>query len=504
MKKLNYVQNRLAQAFRKNIFAGLCNRGIFCAPTGTGKTGTARAMINLYADKFFNTGEGSGYSFFLTPRIALTDQQSTALVNFRILDDEFPDTEIIEHVVHSKSSDQYLTRSAINDAINSAKEQGKYLVFFSTYKSAKYLSSLTPDLIICDEAHHVVSNQTYDTVMFNLNEDSPRVFLTATPKEVEGENTQGFNNTSKFGQYLAEIAPRRAIDERLIVPPRLHVFYANSSKSQFETVVSQIIHSFKTHKNFNPLIPAKVLYVMAGANPVDIARENWSKIHKRTGAKVFTIITSGENPGEFIDGVLQSGQNKREDFFDAFEKHDGPAIMCHYATVGEGIDLPSLTGVVIMRNTELGTTVQSVGRAIRIHNLDRDEFGIGVELNERIKKYALVTVVVFNENTDIETNVGAVVKNLRKAGFDSFKEKIIVSREKNNGDDDDSVGRMDNGEDDDELADFHMQYELTEVMSKIELDIELEMELKDLRSRKAEFKDCPSILDSGDLFEFDA
>lgn len=109
MKKLNYVQTRLAQAFKKNIFAGLCDRGIFCAPTGAGKTGTARAMINLYAHKFVNMGEGAGFSFFLTPRIALTEQQALALalVDFHILDAEYPDVEILTHNVHSNSADDY-------------------------------------------------------------------------------------------------------------------------------------------------------------------------------------------------------------------------------------------------------------------------------------------------------------------------------------------------------------------------------------------------------------
>ena len=116
--------------------------------------------------------------------------------------------EILTHNVHSNSADDYRARADLEEAINSAKAQNKYLVFCSTYQSARYMSGLKPDLIICDEAHNVVGDEFYATVMHYLHEDSPRVFLTATPKEVEGQNTQGFNNSKMYGEFLAQVAPR--------------------------------------------------------------------------------------------------------------------------------------------------------------------------------------------------------------------------------------------------------------------------------------------------------
>lgn len=481
MKKLNYVQTRLAQAFKKNIFAGLCDRGIFCAPTGTGKTGTARAMINLYAHKFVNTGEGAGFSFFLTPRIALTEQQALALVDFHILDADYPDVEILTHNVHSNSADDYRARADLEEAINSAKEQNKYLVFCSTYQSARYMSGLKPDLIICDEAHNVVGDEFYETVMHYLHEGSPRVFLTATPKEVEGQNTQGFNNSKMYGEFLAQVAPRRAIEERLIVPPRLHVFYANSPHTQYETVVSQIIHSFDTHKNFNLALPAKVLYVMAGTEPIDVARQHWEEIYNRTGAWVFTIVSTGDFPGAFINGRLVD----REEFFNTFVNHAGAAIMCHCRIVGEGIDLPSLTGVVLMRNTELIATVQSVGRALRLHSADRDAFGVGLNIEHRIKKHALVTVTVFNDNTEIQDNVGKIVKEMRKAGFDYFRERILITHEKSNSVPDDGTPSMHDDEETHENS--KIQFELEKMMSELE---------------EAEYMNMESAYDKNPIYEY--
>jgi hypothetical protein len=77
---------------------------------------------------------------------------------------------------------------------------------------------------------------------------------------------------------------------------------------------------------------------MAGTEPIDVARQHWEEIYKRTGAWVFTIVSTGEFPGAFINGRLVD----REEFFNTFVNHAGAAIMCHCRIVGEGIDLPSI------------------------------------------------------------------------------------------------------------------------------------------------------------------
>lgn len=461
MKNLNYVQQRLAQVFKNKMFEGGESRGIFCAPTGTGKTGTARAMLNLFADRFFSKGVGSGYSFFLTPRIALTDQQATALKNFRIAGNTYPDVEILIHRVHSVGDGK--TAEELREAIDHAKSENKYLVFCSTYQSAGSLSKFNPDLIICDEAHNLVSEKFNETVMETLSAKAIRVFLTATPKEVKGENTPGFNNAAMYGNYMSQIAPRRAIEERLIISPRLHIFKANSDHKQHQTLISQVIHIFKNHRAFNPHIWTKVLYAMDGTEPVDTVRKFFETIHEHIGVKVFTIVSTGECNGAYIDGKKYD----REEFFDIFNKYEGNAIMAHYRIVSEGIDLPSLTGVAFFRSPSLIDTVQTVGRCIRIHDLDRDEQGIAKPLIERIKKYGLVTVVVYNSDTSIKEAISPFVKSMRSAGFDFFRESILVSHERSNTKENETA--TDSMIDfDEEPEDISIQYDVEDAISEIE------------------------------------
>ena len=473
LKNLNYVQQRLTQVFKLKMFEGAETRGIFCAPTGTGKTGTARAMLNLFADRYFTKGAGSGYSFFLTPRIALTDQQATALKNFRIAGETFPDVELMIHRVHSVGDGK--TAEELRAAIEAAKRENKYLVFCSTYQSAGSLSKFTPDLIICDEAHNLVSEKFNDTVMESLSQKAIRVFLTATPKEVKGENNTGFNNTAMYGNYMAQIAPRRAIEERLIISPRLHIFKANSDRKQHQTLISQVIHIFKNHRAFNPHIWTKVLFAMNGTEPVDVAREYHETIHEHVGVKVFTIVSTGEHDGAYIDGVKYD----REEFFNKFNKYEGNAIMCHNRIVSEGIDLPSLTGVAFFRSPSLIDSVQTVGRCIRVHDKDRDESGIGKPLMDRIKKYGLVTVVVYNDDTSIKEAISPFVKSMRSAGFDFFRESILVSRERSNWKENETA--TDSMIDfDEEPEDLSIQYDVEEVISEIE-EAEILEEMKTIK-----------------------
>lgn len=422
MKVLNYVQTKLASAFEKTIFSGNASRGIFCAPTGTGKTGTARAMLNLYSHRFFNTGVGAGFSVFMTPRILLTDQQSISLADFRIRDEEYPDCEIETYVIHSKSY-KSTKRDDLNQAISDAHARGKYLVFLVTYDSADKISFIRPDVIICDEAHTLVGDEFHSVVMNAFAEELPRVFLTATPKEIKGENTKGMNNNKLYGNYLATVSPRVAIERRLIVPPRLHVFEAwKEGKKRSNVVVDQVCHVFNFHQSKSEL-PAKVLFAMDGVPAIQLIQKHVDLIYSITGAKVFTITAEY---GSFIDHERVD----REEFLDAISQFEGKSIVCHYSTIGIGIDVDGFTGIALLRGAEQTTAIQTIGRALRVYHGDRDEMGLAKPQEFRIKKSALVTVTVFNGDGSYKSQIKPIIKAMRTSGFDFFKEPIYYSSER--------------------------------------------------------------------------
>lgn len=433
MKHLNYVQKMCVDEFYEHMIICNAERGIFSAPTGTGKTGAVRGMVNIYSFMMNHTpNHVQGYSVFLTPRIGLTNQQALALENFRFHQSGiYYDCPITTLVIHSDVPDE-VTSEYIGVAISEARNNNLYLLICATYQSAYKLSRFTPDVIFCDEAHHVVATsddaEIHRVVMDELCGKSKRVFFTATPKEIAGENTKGFNNSKLYGEYYVRVSPKDAISRGLILPPKLHVLYCGSSHKDEDTIIDQVCEIYSFHQAHNTNIPAKVLYSMNGTADVDLVRENWRNIFSACGVSVYTIVSTGNYPGAYINGEWVS----RERFFSEIQQNNTGAVVCHYSIISEGIDVESFTGVALMRLLNKTETVQVIGRANRVILQDRDEFGVAKPIEQRLKPHALVTSVVYNGCTTNQNYFHDFLRNIRTAGFEFVVGDILTSCSRSN------------------------------------------------------------------------
>lgn len=427
-KTLNYAQDICIRGFSAKLFnATSVDRGIFCAPTGTGKTGFSRAIFNMYSKPFFNKEKVArqmlkGVSLFLTPRIALTDQQANAINNFMIKGNH---EVIATMVVHSKTNTTNLANT-IKNFIIASHLNNEYPVIICTYQSAHHLYHMEFDVIISDEAHNLVGdNDKHDAVIHELDGTAKRVFLTATPKHLAEENSKGFNNTELYGEYMAKVSTAACIDHHLIVPPKMNFVVATGAKDKEQTVVDLVTQVYKSHAEYNPNMPAKVLFAMNGTSDIITVQIHIEEIQRKTGAKVFTIY-SKDNGGMGSIGNLSA--ETRDDFFDSIAAHEGGAIICHYNILAEGMDVDGITGVVFMRIPNQTTTVQTVGRALRPYSLDRMEDGMMNPIkSQRIKKDALISVIVYNGDDDMKTTIGGIVKTLANCGFEKQIEDAVIT-----------------------------------------------------------------------------
>ena len=475
--KLNSIQLEMVKAFESKVLRSTTSsRGILCAPTGTGKTGVARAIFNLFGQVLLGQKrvkrQVKGVSLFLTPRIGLTNQQANAITNFNIEDVEYLDVPLVTKIIHSGISHHSKEYTNLLNFVETQKGKGNYVVLVCTYQSASaFLKKFEFDSIVCDEAHYVVSKEFNSTVINDLDQNAIRIFMTATPKEIKGENTIGLNNSVMYGEYLKTISPSVAISRRLIVAPRLHIFNAFGDVDEENTIVSQVNHVYTYHRNFNTKIQAKVIFAMSGTADVDVIRQHATKIATANNCTVFSII-SNDNCG-FINGVSVS----REELLDGINNCKTGAIICHYNILSEGLDVDGITGVCIMRNTSLITSVQTIGRALRIYHLDRQEDGYAKPIEDRVKQHALVTLVVYNGNTGMKEMVKPFVQAIRKSGFDFFKEDILISSPRHKGTDESGMGETMNDKEAEEPK-LKYQVELDAIQSEIETDEELEAEIE--------------------------
>ena len=198
-----------------------------------------------------------------------------------------------------------------------------------------------------------------------------------------------------------------------MVPPRIHTVKAKKgpkfdlakTDNDFEALAFSIFDAFQEHKkqikadSCSPDdIGAKVLIVCRGqkelmemlnpsaevAAPVtEEAKEEMTAIFKN---KVFEVLRKQHpdlhlfalssdfglyNDGEFIKAPVNNA--KKNAFLNTIKglASNEDALIFHVDMVGEGIDVPGITGVMPFRNCELCKFVQNVGRSARLHKTVR-------------------------------------------------------------------------------------------------------------------------------------
>ena len=273
------------------------------------------------------------------------------------------------------------------DFVNKAKAMNRHVVIVATYHSINKLAIL-PEIDICtyDEAHITLGENFTD----NISQVQPIIkknfFFTATRKVVG--TFSGMNDTEKFGEVLYSLSPRTMIEAGEIVPPRLHSIRISEDAEDGDydnnkMLIKTISESFTQHKamikecSANPdLIGAKLLVSCTGSKELKTIIASmpfrlWCDDHN---IKVFSFSTNDEvgyrfNFKEVTRTELFSKMNDLTDNEDA--------IIFHIDILTEGIDLPSITGVMPLRNLNQSKLIQTIGRATRLLSHDRKQLYTG-------------------------------------------------------------------------------------------------------------------------------
>ena len=311
----------------------------------------------------------------------------------------------------------------ISDFYNKCKIEKIPLLVFSTYHSSENFdrSGLTPDLTIHDEAHNLVSSE------FNRAATLPskrNLFFTATEKVTDAEVDLGMNNPEIFGDRIYAKSPKQMIDMGEMVPPYIHVIRArrgqkvnlNMIDKDYGALVRSVSDAFFAHQrkikevSSSPEnIGAKVLVVCRGQEDlIEMFKSKVFEMFREANPTVHIFALSSEF-GLYIDGehypppVTNIKKHRLIKFLQGLS-YSEQCILFHVDMVGEGIDVPGITGVMPFRNCEESKFLQNIGRASRLHLLDRYRIYAGeISITDRtkwVKPYSWVIVPTFLENSE--------------------------------------------------------------------------------------------------------
>lgn len=362
-----------------------------------------------------------------------------------------------EKVIPKELINQTCSGKELVEIVTNHKAKGRDVIIISTYHSLEKLKGVHLHTIYCDEAHMIAGpRQNEFFKAFNSLSFDRSYFFTGTPKEalrqtnnklIESDEEDAarrldalMDNKEIFGERI-KLSIKEAIDESLIVQPIWHVLYP----SDIETVdrsndlssrAKMTVQCFKSHSKWlyeitadsNKIAP-KLLVNCKGVQDIwqleKEIRENFKEFNGKK-IRVFAIASSGSGEDDdssmMIDGEPVYSRIRFLERLNGLG-NDEYAIVFHFNVLTEGIDVPSMTGVVFMTHglPTIIKTLQTIGRATRLHPEDRARlFGHdGVSGKDRItladrdrkwiKPYCAVMIPVLGEDSD---NVSIWMKSM--------------------------------------------------------------------------------------------
>jgi len=432
----DFVKNHRQHQNEAIAALATADKGQASLPTGTGKT---RVQIHLHVLDMLDKSSRmeTGVYLIAAHRLALCRQLLMELVDLvaeiqlpfdivfvgtdKVDEDALYEKQMINGV--SKAT-CYVTASTTGSevvaAVDNAKKEYRHAIIVSTYHSIMRLRNLNRiDIATYDEAHTIASSrQSEDNFessikeLQGLNIIKRQYFFTATRKVSGVEN--GMNNKEIYGDVLYECSPGRMIRVGEIVPPRIHrVKTADDGEFKNETmVINTIVDAFTRHKNevrkASPLagkLGAKLLISAEGTPAVRkfVHNDPFKAWCMKNNIRLFMFSSI---LGNFMIGsngkFEQVNRNTAVDEMQGM-KDEQDAILIHIDILSEGIDLPSITGVLPFRELNLIKLLQTIGRGARLLKPDRRNLYKGViqpmDWEKMIKPYCWVIFPMLNDDT---------------------------------------------------------------------------------------------------------
>ena len=294
----------------------------------------------------------------------------------------------------------------------------KNRIIFTTYHSLNKVmrSTIDVDTIYFDEAHNSVQKNFIESVEHYSMYAKRCYFFTATPKHSSTPKKVGMNEEDIFGEVIVQIPAPDLISRGYIIPPKVKSVKYPAAMEQPERDKSILVNILKNEDNMEKvLITAKSTRDMSKL----LIGTDFPLICEALGYHVMWITSKY---GAMIDGKKVS----RDKFFDTMNEWgnhpDKKFVMFHHSILSEGMNVHGLTACILMRNLDLITMAQTIGRVIRLHKDDARNISSGDlkpnrEMNGYRKPFGKMFVPVYsNVGISTERRLQSVVDTIFNKG----------------------------------------------------------------------------------------
>lgn len=404
----NY-QERILQAIKENT------KGIIVAGTGAGKSYTMGWSIQE------RIAAGDSVIVVISPRILLTQQL------FKSIDSLIGKSRTFQHCfVYSgeaiQREEKELTSEQILDVrfattsihgIQEEKERSDRnnapLILMTTYHSLDRIieSGIQIDTAYLDEVHNAVSLE-FSKPVKQLSQIAERMYsYTATPKRSNSTKGRGNNNEEVYGKIICEVGGKELIKSGAIVRPKINYLYSHINVSDVDNVslTRDIVkRTFEHYEKYHSHLNHKILFACDGTKTIHQLHTETDLIKWARQTDIDIFLTTS-NYGDWVNGVQLKS---RKEFLETLQEYGGDPnrkmAVLHYSILSEGIDVPGLTGCVLLRDMNVTNLTQTIGRVLRMLPVDRRSILEGTikagDTDSYVKGYGLVTVPIHKDSSD--------------------------------------------------------------------------------------------------------
>lgn len=382
------------------------NKMRIIAPTSAGKS------MMIFGDIYNKIQENSNSLFIIvSSRILLLQQLSKEF-------SKLVEKTNIAHL-HSGDTGQRKFKDFLEFAYWVEKTNGPKVVFV-TYHSLHKITKAEPDIeaIYLDECHNGAKKHFFEYVKGVEKFTKHLHSFTATPRHHTDPTKNGNNNTEVYGDTVYNVNAVELIKNGSILPPKATTFTIpeirdkknGAHERDYYTLMDCIINGDNTDRVLITCPSTKAMMAI-------LAMTDFMKDLNDNGYDLFHITSKY--------GAFHNKEKiKRSEFLERVEdygKQDKKFVVMHYSILTEGWSNNSIQSSIFMRQQTMGSTVQNIGRNLRLSHSDTKRISDGEltpgDYANYDKPYGEIIIPVYqNYGSNIEQQVDSVITEVFENG----------------------------------------------------------------------------------------